>query len=90
MPNRQRRTSEVRVTSRPSNDTLPVEARSTPVTSLNNVDLPAPLGPIRAWRAPGATSRSTPATALSAPKDRLTPAHASTGVVTSPPSGGAR
>src|SRR3546814_5996936 len=33
-----------------------------------SVDLPAPLGPMRAWIPPGRTVRSTPSVACSAPK----------------------
>ena len=50
----------------------PASGRIVPAISLNRVDLPAPFGPIRACRAPAATARSTPSTALSAPNE---PAH---------------
>jgi hypothetical protein len=31
-----------------------------PVTRLNSVDLPAPLGPMSAWRVPASMARLTP------------------------------
>ena len=35
-------------------NTSPAVGANTPVSRLMNVVLPAPLGPISAWRAPGA------------------------------------
>src|SRR5919108_1188177 len=47
--------------------TDPESAGKNPVTTLKNVDLPAPLGPRIAWRRPGCTTRFTPSTARSEP-----------------------
>ena len=40
----------------PSSRILPAVGLSTPVRRLITVVLPAPFGPIRAWRAPGSTA----------------------------------
>src|SRR5712692_4395386 len=48
--------------------TDPESAGKNPVSTLKKVDLPAPLGPMIAWRRPGWTTRSTPSTARSEPK----------------------
>jgi len=49
--------------------TLPEVGRSWPVSTLNRVVLPAPLGPITACRAPHSIRRSTFWRASKAPKD---------------------
>ena len=49
--------------------TLPVSGFCSPVMRLNSVDLPAPFGPMMPSASPGATSSSTPSTALSEPND---------------------
>src|SRR5262249_27136454 len=54
--------------SSPSSRIRPAEGRSTPVSRLITVVLPAPLGPISAWRAPFSTLSETPATAAMPPK----------------------
>src|SRR4029077_17639476 len=59
------------VMSRPSNQTAPPSGRMSPVIRLNNVDLPAPFGPMMPSASPGATSRLTPSTAFSEPNDRV-------------------
>ena len=59
---------------RDAGDVLPFEQHlarlggSTPVRRLMKVVLPAPLGPISAWRAPGSSRKSTSRDAVSAPK----------------------
>jgi hypothetical protein len=55
------------VTSRPSKLIRPAVGRRLPVTSANRVDLPAPLGPMTACRAPAATDSETPSRATSDP-----------------------
>src|SRR5258708_28001789 len=59
--------------SRPSNCTLPASGVSSPVIRLNSVDLPAPFGPITLTSSPSEIDRSTPFTAVSPPKRRVTP-----------------
>src|SRR5262245_39657987 len=54
--------------SSPSSRMRPADGRSTPVSRLITVVLPAPLGPIRAWRAPFSTLSETPLTAAMPPK----------------------
>src|SRR5882757_8267279 len=54
--------------SSPSSRMRPAEGRSTPVSRLMTVVLPAPLGPIRAWRAPFSMLSATPLTAAMPPK----------------------
>ena len=46
--------------------TLPPLGRSRPATSFSSVDLPAPLGPMRATISPASTLRSAPFTISSA------------------------
>ena len=59
------------VMSRPARSTRPRVGGNTPVSRLTNVVLPAPLGPINAWRAPASSLKSMSLTAVSAPKWRL-------------------
>src|ERR1700687_5319478 len=60
------------VMSRPSNRTLPdVDIRS-PVRQLNNVDLPAPFGPIRPRMSPCSSVTEAASTALKLPKAFVT------------------
>src|SRR3954451_10814136 len=54
--------------SSPSSRMRPADGRSTPVSRLITVVLPAPFGPIRAWRAPCSILSETPATAAMPPK----------------------
>ena len=59
------------VTSRPASVTRPASGFRWPVSRLNSVDLPAPLGPMMAtisWRA---TARLTPSIAATPPNARL-------------------
>src|ERR1700722_6613905 len=51
----------------------PSSGRSWPQTQLNNVVLPAPLGPTRPTLSPAQTSKVMVCTALIPPKDLLTP-----------------
>jgi len=55
--------SSMRAVARPDTSTVPLVGRRMPETSLSSVDLPDPLGPITATVSPGATSRSTSASA---------------------------
>ncbi len=50
--------------SSPSKTMDPLDAGSVPASTAINVDLPAPLGPMRPVIFPGATSSDTPSTAL--------------------------
>jgi len=59
----------------PSNVMLPPSGRMSPVTTLKNVVLPAPLGPIRPMMAARGTSRSTSFTATMALEAPGEPAH---------------
>src|SRR3954453_22943287 len=59
--------------SRPSKDQVPVLGWSNPVSRLNSVVLPAPLGPIRPVMPPRWISRCSTATAVRPPKVRGTP-----------------
>src|ERR687894_409459 len=58
---------------RPSNDHVPVLGWSNPVSRLNSVVLPAPLGPIRPVMPPRCTSRWSTDTAVRPPNVRVTP-----------------
>src|SRR4051812_39663852 len=49
-------------------NTSPAVGGNTPVSRLMNVVLPAPLGPISAWRAPGANSSEMSLLASNAPQ----------------------
>src|SRR5436305_10398031 len=63
------RASGVRlVMSRPSSKTLPEVDNRSPVRQLNNVDLPAPLGPIRPRISPCSSVTEALSTALKLPK----------------------
>src|SRR5262245_64886071 len=54
--------------SSPSSRMRPADGRNTPVSRLITVVLPAPFGPISAWRAPFSTLSETPLTAAMPPK----------------------
>ena len=54
--------------SRPRRRIWPALGASAPVIRLSSVVLPAPFGPIRAWRAPSSSRKSTPAHTRRAPK----------------------
>ena len=51
----------------------PTSGRSSPLIRLNDVVLPAPLGPIRLTSSPAPTARSRPLTAITPPKRRVRP-----------------
>src|SRR5690606_15399784 len=53
---------------RPSSATVPASGRSTPVSNLIRVDLPAPFCPISAWISPARSARPAPSSATVAPK----------------------
>src|ERR1022692_656652 len=61
----------------PSIDTVPASGWCTPAAIFMSVDLPAPLPPSRPTISPGATSKSTPRSARTPPKDFSTPLSAS-------------
>src|SRR5215470_2912154 len=68
MPSRTRLCGSRSVMSRPSRKMLPEVGRSTPVNRLMSVVLPAPFGPISAWRAPFWTASETLSVATIPPK----------------------
>src|SRR6266853_4489152 len=82
MPRRARRCGGRRVMSRPSNTMRPWVGRTTPVTALNSVVLPAPLGPMIARRSPRGIDMLTPSTARSASKATTSSSKVSTASVT--------
>src|SRR5712692_791489 len=60
--------------SSPAKMIRPAVGRSTPVTQLKNVDLPAPFGPMMARISPGWTAMETLLSAVSPPKRTVRPA----------------
>ena len=52
----------------PFSSIVPEETGKRPLIRLNSVVLPAPLGPMMAWREPRATSRLTPMMTAVGPK----------------------
>src|ERR1043166_2780149 len=68
MPRRTRLYGSRSVMSRPSSRMRPAVGRSTPVSRLMIVVLPAPFGPISAWRAPFSTDSETSLAARMPPK----------------------
>src|SRR5712691_11859982 len=68
MPIAAKRHGETPARSMPLNMMRPALGRSTPLMILNNVVLPAPLGPITLQISPGVTMRLTSETALRPPK----------------------
>src|SRR5712691_750116 len=68
MPSRTRSCGFKSVMSRPSSMMRPALGLSTPVRRLTSVVLPAPLGPINAWRAPRSTLSETLLAATMPPK----------------------
>src|SRR5262245_62710971 len=73
--------------SSPSSRMRPAEGLSTPVSRLITVVLPAPFGPIKAWRAPFSILSETPATAAMPPKCFSKPTVSSTTGMAQRPSG---
>ena len=69
--------------SSPSSRMRPADGRSTPVSRLMTVVLPAPLGPISAWRAPFSILSDRPATAVRPPKCFSRPTVSSTAAMVS-------
>src|SRR5579885_1765138 len=67
MPARACAWAETCVSSAPAKETRPVVGVRSPAKQLKNVDLPAPLGPIRPTISPSSTRRSAPATAWKSP-----------------------
>src|SRR4029453_1891716 len=67
IPTRARASGANAVTSRPWKCTLPLVGARSPVRQLKNVDLPAPLGPIRPSTSPTLTAIEASSTALKAP-----------------------
>src|SRR5437773_912144 len=57
-----------RVTSSPPSRMRPEEGRRAPISMLTKVVLPAPLGPMSAWRSPGRSRKSMLCATVSAPK----------------------
>src|ERR1043165_3011100 len=84
MPRPTRRCGSRWVMSRPSSQMLPDVGRSTPVRRLMIVVLPAPLGPISAWRAPFSTESDTLSVAMMPPKFFSKPLVSSTGGMGTP------
>lgn len=56
-------------TGSPTTSTSPSEGSSNPLTSVNVVDLPQPVGPTTATNSPRPTVRSSPLTAVCRPPD---------------------
>src|SRR6266850_7049538 len=69
MPRWARRRLGTRVMSRSKSAIEPPSGRSSPVTRLKSVVLPAPLGPMIRRRSPGSTARFTAAVTRSPPND---------------------
>src|SRR5437660_5921505 len=78
-PSRARVWGRRAVISRPSMLTWPRFGRWNPVTTLNRVVLPAPLGPMRPVTAPALDSSETPPRACTPPKLTLTSSTRNTG-----------
>ena len=57
----------------PNSSRSPPSAWASPSSSASSVVFPAPLGPTRPCTCPGATSRSTPSSATTSPKDLTIP-----------------
>src|SRR4051812_49124644 len=73
MPSRTRSSGRSRVTSLPSNVTVPPVVGSTPMTVLSRVVLPTPLRPITHIRRPSPTSRETPKSTRALPYPASSP-----------------
>jgi len=66
----------------PCSAMCPVVRGKRPLIRLNSVVLPAPLGPMMAWRVPAATSRLTPMITAVGPKLFCTSVSRRAGAVT--------
>ena len=84
MPAREIRLGGSPVMSAPLSRMRPEVGRSTPVTQLKNVLLPAPFGPMMARISPRRISRLTLLSAVSPPKRMVRPSVRSTGAVSPP------
>src|SRR5262245_42705790 len=84
MPRRTRTCGGKPVMSRPSSRIRPSVGRKTPVRRLLSVVLPAPLGPISAWRAPRSIASDTPLVAIVPSKRFSSPTVSSTAAIGSP------
>jgi hypothetical protein len=80
-PRATRRSGEALVMSVPKRRMVPAEGCKMPVIWLTRVVLPAPFGPINAWRAPGSSARFTFCVTLSAPKFLWRPVISSAGTL---------
>ncbi len=69
----------------PSKTTCPPVGASSPLSRLNNVVFPAPLGPMTAWTDPLVTCMLTPSTATRLPNRRSTSTTSRTSSVMAPP-----
>src|SRR3954468_16618598 len=76
------------VMSRPSSAIEPAVGRSTPVSRLMIVVLPAPFGPISAWRAPFSIDSDTSLVATMPPNSFTRLVVSSTGDISAPPCAG--
>lgn len=72
-PRRQILPADRPISSRPSSRTEPASGRNCPPTTLKQVDLPAPFGPINASMRPASSSNETSASASMPPKDLRSP-----------------
>src|SRR5439155_500830 len=91
MPSLTRAAWTTPVMSRPLSRIAPAVGRRTPVKRSTNVVLPAPFGPIRAWRAPASSRKLISRAAASAPKLRQSARVSRIGLVMTPrlaPAGG--
>src|SRR5688572_33134027 len=85
MPDREITLGGWPVMSLPLNRIRPEVGRSTPVTQLKNVLLPAPFGPITARISPRLISKLTLLSAVKPPKRMVSPSVRSTGASLSRP-----
>ena len=81
MPIRERRCTGVRVTALPLNRTAPLVGRCSPLITLKQVVLPAPLGPIRPVIRPASASNDAWLTAVTPPNWTTTSSTSSRGIV---------
>src|SRR5271168_4800162 len=84
MPSRTRSCGTTAVISLPSRIMLPAVGLSTPVSKLITVVLPAPFGPIKAWRAPFSIDSETSCAATMPPKRFSRPIVSRIGMASTP------
>ncbi len=82
MPNCRASSGEWNRTCSPRKRISPASCGCTPVRQRTSVDLPAPLSPRSAVTSPGASFRSTPWSAWTAPKDLRSPVISTSGETT--------